>query len=99
MIWQRGFTNPQKTTFKLFDFFANCEYFEEKFNYDEVLSSPGSRRQALWHRRAACDGRGRSVRASRRRHPGHAEGAADRRRRHEIDRMLSSRSSRTQCGE
>ena len=28
---------PQKITFKLFDFFANCEYFEEKFNYDEVL--------------------------------------------------------------
>ncbi len=22
------------------DFFANCEYFEEKFNYDEVLSLP-----------------------------------------------------------
>ncbi|MGH8399807.1 MAG: DEAD/DEAH box helicase family protein, partial [Gammaproteobacteria bacterium] len=33
-------TYPQKTTFKLFDFFANCEYFEEKFNYDEVLKLP-----------------------------------------------------------
>ena len=22
----------EKTVFKLFDFFANCEYFEEKFN-------------------------------------------------------------------
>lgn len=31
---------PQKTAFKLFDFFANCEYFEEKFNYDEVLKLP-----------------------------------------------------------
>ena len=31
---------PQKTAFKLFDFFANCEYFEEKFNYDEVLHLP-----------------------------------------------------------
>jgi len=30
----------QKTNFKLFDFFANCEYFEEKYNYDEVLSIP-----------------------------------------------------------
>lgn len=30
----------QKEHFKLFDFFANCEYFEEKFNYDEVLSLP-----------------------------------------------------------
>lgn len=31
---------PRKTAFKLFDFFANCEYFEEKFNYDEVLKLP-----------------------------------------------------------
>jgi type I restriction enzyme R subunit len=31
---------PRKTAFKLFDFFANCEYFEEKFNYDEVLELP-----------------------------------------------------------
>lgn len=30
----------EKTRFKLFDFFANCEYFEEKFNYDEVLKLP-----------------------------------------------------------
>ena len=29
-----------KKKFKLFDFFANCEYFEEKFNYDEVLKLP-----------------------------------------------------------
>jgi type I restriction enzyme R subunit len=31
---------PQKKAFKLFDFFANCEYFEEKFNYDEVIKLP-----------------------------------------------------------
>jgi type I restriction enzyme R subunit len=31
---------PQKTSYKLFDFFANCEYFEEKFNYDEVIKLP-----------------------------------------------------------
>ncbi|MFA7156996.1 MAG: DEAD/DEAH box helicase family protein [Bacilli bacterium] len=30
----------KKETFKLFDFFAVCEYFEEKFNYDEVLKLP-----------------------------------------------------------
>lgn len=30
----------EKTAFKFFDFFANCEYFEEKFNYDEVLKLP-----------------------------------------------------------
>jgi len=33
-------SQPQKTAFKLFDFFANCEYFEEEFNYDEVLKLP-----------------------------------------------------------
>jgi type I restriction enzyme R subunit len=31
---------PRKTAFKLFDFFANCEYFETEFNYDEVLKLP-----------------------------------------------------------
>ena len=30
----------QKINFKMFDFFANCEYFEEKFNYDEILKLP-----------------------------------------------------------
>ena len=30
----------KKTTFKLFDFFAVCEYFEEKFDYDEKISLP-----------------------------------------------------------
>jgi type I restriction enzyme R subunit len=30
----------EKQTFKLFDFFANCAYFEEEFNYDEVLKLP-----------------------------------------------------------
>jgi len=29
-----------KKTFKLFDFFAVCEYFEEKYNYDQVLKLP-----------------------------------------------------------
>ncbi len=32
--------HPRKTAFKLFDFFANCEYFETEFNYDEVLVLP-----------------------------------------------------------
>ncbi|MFH1008001.1 MAG: DEAD/DEAH box helicase family protein, partial [Candidatus Latescibacterota bacterium] len=35
-----GVAQPQKTAFKLFDFFATCEYFEEKFSYDEVLKLP-----------------------------------------------------------
>ena len=33
-------TIAEKKKFKLFDFFANCEYFEEKFNYDEILVLP-----------------------------------------------------------
>ena len=31
---------PEKSAFKLFDFFANCEYFERDFQYDEVLQLP-----------------------------------------------------------
>ena len=31
---------PYKTSYKLFDFFANCEYFEEEFKYDEILKLP-----------------------------------------------------------
>jgi type I restriction enzyme R subunit len=30
----------QKTAYKLFDFFATCEYFEEEFNYDQVVPLP-----------------------------------------------------------
>ncbi len=30
----------EKQKFKFFDFFANFEYFEEKYNYDEVLKLP-----------------------------------------------------------
>lgn len=32
--------DPQKKQFKLFDFFANCEFFEEKFQYDQELHLP-----------------------------------------------------------
>jgi type I restriction enzyme R subunit len=31
---------PRKTSYKLFDFFANCEYFDREFQYDEVLALP-----------------------------------------------------------
>jgi type I restriction enzyme R subunit len=37
---KEGVQHSSKTAFKLFDFFANCEYFEEEFNYDEVLKLP-----------------------------------------------------------
>jgi type I restriction enzyme, R subunit len=33
-------TAPDKQAYKLFDFFATCEYFEEKFDYDQVLKLP-----------------------------------------------------------
>ncbi|MBV5278440.1 MAG: DEAD/DEAH box helicase family protein [Campylobacteraceae bacterium] len=37
----KGILHTQtKERFKFFDFFANCEYFEEQFNYDEVLKIP-----------------------------------------------------------
>ena len=39
-ILKHEVTQPQKTAFKLFDFFANCEYFETTFNYDEILTLP-----------------------------------------------------------
>lgn len=35
-----GVRTPTKTAFKLFDFFASCEYFETEFKYDEVLKLP-----------------------------------------------------------
>lgn len=31
---------PYKISYKLFDFFANCEFFEQGFEYDEVLELP-----------------------------------------------------------
>ena len=33
-------TAPDKTAYKLLDFFATCEYFEDKFDYDQVLKLP-----------------------------------------------------------
>ena len=33
-------SKTDKESFKVFDFFANFEYFEEKFNYDEELKIP-----------------------------------------------------------
>ena len=43
---KESITTPHKSAFKLFDFFANCEYFEEEFNYDEVLKLPRPARQS-----------------------------------------------------
>ena len=30
-------TQPEKTEFKLFDFFGNYEYFETEYNYKQIL--------------------------------------------------------------
>ena len=41
---QGGVPAAKKTTFKLFDFFAVCEYFETEFKYGEVIELPALRR-------------------------------------------------------
>lgn len=33
-------TKAPKQNYKMFDFFAVCEYFEEKYNYDQILKLP-----------------------------------------------------------
>jgi len=38
--WKAELGKISKQHFKLFDFFANCEYFEEKYNYDQILKLP-----------------------------------------------------------
>ncbi len=43
---KRLINQPEKVVFKLFDFFANCEYFEEQFDYDEVIKLPA--RSSEW---------------------------------------------------
>ncbi len=37
---KENYSKCEKVKFKLFDFFANCEYFEDKFDYDEVIKLP-----------------------------------------------------------
>jgi type I restriction enzyme R subunit len=39
-IRSKEFEEVEKKKFKLFDFFGNYEYFEEKFQYDQVLKLP-----------------------------------------------------------
>ena len=38
-------SRPDKTAFKLFDFFGNCDYFETEFNYDDSVLKLPPRRQ------------------------------------------------------
>jgi len=37
---KQSITTAEKTSFKLFDFFANCEYFEEDYDYDQKIKLP-----------------------------------------------------------
>jgi type I restriction enzyme R subunit len=37
---RESIVDASKTAYKLFDFFENCAYFEEDFDYDEVLKLP-----------------------------------------------------------
>jgi type I restriction enzyme R subunit len=32
--------DKEKNKFKMFDFFGNCEYFEEKYDYDQIIKLP-----------------------------------------------------------
>jgi len=41
-------TEFEKESFKLFDFFANCEYFEEEYDYDEVIKLPVAGSTPTW---------------------------------------------------
>jgi len=38
---------PKKTAFKLFDFFANCEYFEEEYNTLQWVSNSGWKKRPM----------------------------------------------------
>ena len=51
-----GLAQPGKATFKLFDFFGNCEYFETEFDYDEVLTLPKLRRTPRDNQNGGGDG-------------------------------------------
>ncbi|MGH9425710.1 MAG: DEAD/DEAH box helicase family protein, partial [Terriglobia bacterium] len=42
---QESVNAPHKTAFKLFDFFANCEYFEDEYDYDQVIELPRPKSQ------------------------------------------------------
>jgi len=39
-VWKKNVGKKPKEIFKLFDFFANCEYFEKDFDYDQVIKLP-----------------------------------------------------------
>lgn len=47
--WARNLGKQEKATFKIFDFFANFEYFEEKYSYDEILKLPRQTTQKHEH--------------------------------------------------
>ncbi len=44
LAWKKNVGSKQKEQFKLFDFFANCEYFEKDFDYNDILLLPKLKR-------------------------------------------------------
>ena len=73
-----GVREPMKKAFKLFDFFATCEYFEKDFNYDEVLKLPAPTGKGSEHIGGTGPRfGGRHLRAPWRRHPLDHEGRDD----------------------
>jgi type I restriction enzyme R subunit len=49
---------PKKAAFKLFDFFANCEYFEEEYDYDQVIKLPPLKSRRVEGRKGGTGGGG-----------------------------------------
>lgn len=49
---------PKKSAFKLFDFFANCEYFEEEYDYDQVIKLPPLKSRRVEGRKGGTGGGG-----------------------------------------
>jgi type I restriction enzyme, R subunit len=46
-VKREAIAHVEKTEFKLFDFFANCEFFEEHYQYDQELKLPKPSAQPL----------------------------------------------------
>jgi type I restriction enzyme R subunit len=65
-VLREAIKEPRKKAFKLFDFFANCEYFEEDYDYDEVIKLPRPKPPAY----VGADGPGPAVAGGKYEHLG-----------------------------
>lgn len=58
---KESITDARKTSYKLFDFFANCEYFEEEYDYDEILMLPKPKGKGSKERVGEGEGEGGEI--------------------------------------